>query len=410
MAKGINAQKKESFWLFIDQGDSVAVAGVKAGICERSARAWVQTERIRKENGLVSLRTTPTKENQPVKEKEPLKAIPPTPPIIEKQTDVDAKRLEFLAEYRSTMDLELAAHRCGINKAEAGHIVVRYLLALEEAETRRKNALPKQALAKELPKIWKTKPDAFHMVIPDVQVKPGQDWAFLERVGQDIANKMPDVIVQIGDFDDMPSLASFDIGKRKAEGKRYELDIMAGKEAMARLMGPIQRKMREVPTWKPLLILTLGNHEHRITRAAEDNPALYGKLSLSDMGYEEFGWIVYPFLEVVNVDGINYCHYFTSGPMGRPVGTARMLLQKKHQSCVQGHIQGMQIHTEPMADGSVITGLFVSCCYEHDEDYLTPQGNNYYRGIWSLYEINNGELQFKPTTLKHLKNKYAHIV
>ena len=52
-----------------------------------------------------------------------------------------------------------------------------------------------------------------HAVIPDCQVKPGQDYSFLRWVGNYLAEKKPDVIVQIGDFADMPSLSSYDVGK-----------------------------------------------------------------------------------------------------------------------------------------------------------------------------------------------------
>ena len=63
------------------------------------------------------------------------------------------------------------------------------------------------------------------MIIPDTQVKRGVDLSYLEWIGKYIVDKKPDVIVQIGDFADMPSLSSYDVGKKSFEGRRYKDDI-----------------------------------------------------------------------------------------------------------------------------------------------------------------------------------------
>ena len=64
-----------------------------------------------------------------------------------------------------------------------------------------------------------------HLIIPDTQVKPGVDLNYLAWVGKYIVEKKPDVVVQIGDFADMPSLSSYDTGKKSFEGRRYKDDI-----------------------------------------------------------------------------------------------------------------------------------------------------------------------------------------
>jgi hypothetical protein len=324
-------------------------------------------------------------------------------PEIEKQKDLE---LEFFAELEACQNIELAASRAGLEIKRAKDILIKRYLKIEEEATKRKNAPPIQKLASKLPKSWTTKDKAKHIVIPDVQVKPGQDFDFLRCVGEYISENMPEAVICIGDFADMPSLSTYDKGKKSAEGKRYHLDIAASKEAMAVLMAPIHKKMKETG-WKPLLILTLGNHEHRIDRAADMSPEMFGHISTKDLDYESFGWTVYPFLEVVEVDGICYSHYFTTGVMGRPASSARAMIQKKHQSCVMGHVQKDEIHTEYNAKGKKITGLFVGCCYLHDEDYLGYQGNNYWRGIWMLYKIQDGSFSHLQADLDFLIDKYS---
>jgi len=249
-----------------------------------------------------------------------------------------------------------------------------------------------------------------HCVIPDVQAKAGNDFTYLSYVGKYIAEKKPDVVVNIGDFADMPSLSSYDRGKKSFEGRSYTQDLDAAVEAMASLTRPIfleqQRlKVNKQKQWNPRMILTLGNHEERINRAIEEDRKLDGLISIDDLPYHS--WEVYPFLEIITVDGVNYSHFFTSGVMNRPCPSARQMLVKKHMSCVQGHVQTMDIATDYKADGSTITGLFAGCCYEHDEEYLTRQGNNYFRGIHFLYEVHDGSFYHHAISLKYLKEKYS---
>ena len=59
-----------------------------------------------------------------------------------------------------------------------------------------------------------------HLVIPDVQAKPGVPLEHLDWLGQYIVAKKPDVVVCLGDFADMESLSSYDVGKRSYEGRR----------------------------------------------------------------------------------------------------------------------------------------------------------------------------------------------
>lgn len=250
-----------------------------------------------------------------------------------------------------------------------------------------------------------------HLVLPDVQFKPGNNTNFLTSIGNYIVEKKPDVIICVGDFADMPSLSSYDVGKKSFEGRRYRSDIEATHQGMAALLAPLgefnarQRRSKH-SLYVPRLVLTLGNHEDRITRAVNNDPKLDGTIGLEDLKYEQFGWEVVPYLQPIVIDGIAYCHYFTSGIMGRPVTSARHLVQKKHMSCTMGHVQNWELHREVAADGRPVLGLFSGSCYEHNEDYLGPQGNTYDRGIWMKHEVNNGHYHPLYVSLNYLKERY----
>lgn len=251
-----------------------------------------------------------------------------------------------------------------------------------------------------------------HAVIGDVQAKPGIDFTYLTNIGTYLCEKQPDVWVLIGDFADLPSLSSYDVGKKSFEGRRYRADVDATHSAMEALLGPLQAyndsaAKNHKARYKPRMVLTLGNHENRINRAVNDDPKLDGTIGIGDLKYEEYGWEVYPFLEVVVIDGIAYSHYFVSGAMGRPIQTANALLNKKHMSCVAGHQQGRQIATAYRGDGKQITAIINGATYEHDEDYLGPQSNRHWRGFYMLNDVKEGTFDEMAVSLDFIRRKYG---
>jgi hypothetical protein len=251
-----------------------------------------------------------------------------------------------------------------------------------------------------------------HFVLPDVQAKPGHDFTFLNRIGRYLVEKQPEKIICLGDFADMPSLSSYDVGTKSFEGRRYKADIECTHAAMEALLSPLweyndKAKKNHRERYNPIKVMLLGNHCHRINKVTNTDPKLDGTISIEDLKYKEFGWEVYPFLDVVVIDGIAYSHYFTSGVLGRPCTSAAAQLSKKHMSCIAGHQQGLQIATGHRADGSRLTSIIAGSCYEHDEDYMGPQGNKHWRGCMMLHEVKDGEFDIMPISLSYLEKKYG---
>lgn len=243
-------------------------------------------------------------------------------------------------------------------------------------------------------------------VIPDMQVKPGIDLSYCSYIGRYMADKKPDIIVNGGDFADMSSLSTHDpVGCKRMEGARYEDDILAVQQGMKLMMEPIREAMAS--GWNPRLVMLLGNHEDRIPRAIENTPKLDGKIGLCDLKYEEWGWKVYPFLEPIVIEGIVFSHYFCSGVMGRPITTARAILNKKHMSAFAFHQQGRDIAFGTRADGHQMIAIIAGSCYEHEEHYLNPQTNNHWRGLYILNDVIDGAFEENAVSLKYLKRKYG---
>ncbi len=76
-------------------------------------------------------------------------------------------------------------------------------------------------------------------------------------------------------------------------------------------------------------------------------------------------------------------------------------------SCVAGHQQGLQIATGHRADGARLTSIIAGSCYEHDEDYMGPQGNKHWRGLLVLHECKEGEFDLMPVSLNYINKKYT---
>ena len=102
------------------------------------------------------------------------------------------------------------------------------------------------------------------LFVPDCQVRKGVDTTYLTAIGQYIVDKKPDIVVNIGDFFDMPSLSVYDKGKLSFEGRRLAEDIEAGKEGMKKFLQPLRDYQEINPSYQPRMVFCLGNHEERL--------------------------------------------------------------------------------------------------------------------------------------------------
>ena len=253
-----------------------------------------------------------------------------------------------------------------------------------------------------------------HLIIPDCQTKDGVSFEFLKWIGEYLVKKRPDVVVNLGDFADMPSLSSWDKGKQSHEGQNVLRDISATKRAMTILLKPLrdlqaQQLADGEEVYEPRLVMLYGNHCDRITRHVENNPELFGFLSLDSLGYKEAGWETVPFLTPIIIDGIAYNHYFINAGNGKAMGgSADVMLKNLGVSFVQGHRQTMSIGTRFLpTTGQQMWGLILGACYEHDEKYLTSTGNKHFRGVAVLHNVEGGSYDPMLVSLKWLREQYG---
>ena len=249
------------------------------------------------------------------------------------------------------------------------------------------------------------------LVIPDCQVKAGVPLEHLDWAGKAIVDYKPDVVVNLGDFADMPSLSTHDTkGSKYFEGLRYKTDVEVTREAMDKLLAPLRelqakQKRNKEKQYRPRMVMLLGNHENRIDRAVNNNPTLDGLISTKDLGYER-DWEVHGFLHPVFINGVGFNHYWPVGAMGRPASSPAAIISKLHMSCVAGHQQGKQVAYGKRADGQSICAIISGSYYMHDESYMDQLSNKHWRGLVVLNEVEDGHFDEMFLSIEYLRRKY----
>jgi hypothetical protein len=242
-----------------------------------------------------------------------------------------------------------------------------------------------------------------HFIIPDRQARPGVPLDHNRWLGQAIRDYAPDVLIDLGDNADFPSVSQHSqAGSLDKEGQRLWRDFLAARQA-DRLLFEHMGKFRP-----KRMVRLRGNHEERVERYIQANPILEGFVSLDLLN--DWEWEVVPFENgapgVIVIDGISYAHYFANPNTGRPIGgTATYKLAAIGAPFVQGHVQGYDIGTRQYATGRVVRGIVAGSCYLHDEPYKGA-ANAHDRCAVVLNEVKNGRFSEMPLTLDYLCRKY----
>lgn len=252
-------------------------------------------------------------------------------------------------------------------------------------------------------------------ILPDAQVRLGVCTKHLLAAGKYIVDKRPDIIICLGDFFDLPSLSVYDKkGSKSFEGKRYKDDIEAGNAAMRLFLSPIKEynkklKKKKSKHYQPRLIFLAGNHENRVLRAIEDNPnQLEGVIGYDDFELED--WEFFGHQEIVDIEGILFSHNFiNSDSLKKNIigGNIDNKMQKIGSSFVMGHQQCLQFGTRSLSSGKQIIGIVAGSYYQHDEDYLGPQGNTHWRGCVMLHDVKDGYGDPMFLSLDYMLRRYG---
>jgi hypothetical protein len=249
-----------------------------------------------------------------------------------------------------------------------------------------------------------------HLVIPDSHAHPNHHNKRADWLGELIADVKPDVVINIGDAWDMPSLSSYDRGRKSFQGRTYRADIEAGVEFQDRLWSRVTRRKKR----QPRSVFCIGNHEHRIHRAVDLQPELEGAIGYSDLLLDRWYDDIVPYEGTtpgyIEIDGISYAHYFVSGVAGRPVGgehPATSLITKKLSSATQGHLHLADWSTRMSLTGNRIMGCFVGCYQDYMADWAGVISNLWWSGIVIKRNVENGCYDPEFVSLSRIRKEYG---
>lgn len=244
-----------------------------------------------------------------------------------------------------------------------------------------------------------------HLILPDSHATPDQNNDRFTWFGKLVHDLKPDVVVNIGDLADMASLC-FHSKPIELENARYKRDCDSSIDAQERIFHEVRKHKKRQPRW----IWTLGNHDIRPQRFVEANPIFEGHLKNEDIGYKDFPWEVYPFLDTVRVDGIAYSHYFTSGVMGRPIGgqhPAWTIIKKTNESstCGHSHVTDYKIDRTP---GRSLMGLVCGSYIDYQAGYAGRANDMWSRGVAVCRNVEDGLYDYEWISINRLKDAYGN--
>lgn len=251
-----------------------------------------------------------------------------------------------------------------------------------------------------------------HLIIPDQHAHPDYHNDRADWLGRFIKDIKPDVVINIGDAADMPSLSAYDKGTKAFIGRNYEKDIESHLEFQDRLWKPIKKSKKK----QPRRIILEGNHEHRIKKAINLQPELEGKafgVSFNDLDLESYYQDVVEYEGgtpgVITVDGCSYAHYFISGVMGRPIGGehhAYSLITKQLSSCTCGHSHLADWSVRTHISGKKIMGLVCGVYQDYDSSWAGKTNDLWWRGVVVKRNVEDGVYDPEFVSLDKLRKEY----
>lgn len=233
-------------------------------------------------------------------------------------------------------------------------------------------------------------------------------------LGEFLYDLKPDYVVDLGDGADMRSLNSYDTRyPSQIVNQSYEKDIEWYNDAQERLRWKFKKNKRKKPTWYGLE----GNHENRIKKAIAHDPRLEGSthgISFShlqtDHWFDEYTEYENSAPSVLDLDGVSYAHYFSSGNYGSAISGihhAYALLQHRNHSSTCGHSHKRSIHFKDSAHPQGIIGLVAGCFKGKDEAWAGQSNREWWRGVVVKRNIDNGLYEPEFISMDTLEREYG---
>lgn len=252
-----------------------------------------------------------------------------------------------------------------------------------------------------------------YLIIPDQHAHPDHNNDRADWLGKLILDKKPDVVINMGDAADMPSLSSYDKGKSSFHGMNYERDIDAHLDFQDRLWHPLRKAKRK----QPYKVVLHGNHENRLRKVLEYDPHLAGEkygVSFKNFSFSDYYHEQVPYNGqtpgVFTLDGIAFAHYFISGIMGRPISGehhAYSLIAKQYRSCVAAHSHTADFAIRTDVQGNHIQGLVCGVYQDYESKWAGESNKLWWRGVVYLRGVEDGRYDPEFISLGRIMREYG---
>lgn len=252
-----------------------------------------------------------------------------------------------------------------------------------------------------------------HLVVPDQHAHPDFNNDRADWLGKFIKELKPDVVINMGDAADMPSMSSYERGTGAFYARSYQKDIEAHLDFQERMWSPMKKSKKK----QPRRVVLEGNHEYRVRKAIAVDPRLEGErygISFKDFEFDRYYHNVVEYNGgtpgIINIDGVFYAHYFISGVMGRPIGGehhAYSLLAKNFTSCTAAHSHTIDFAVRTDSRRRKLMGLVAGVFQDYDSSWAGHVNDLWWSGVVVKRNVEDGAYEPQFVSMDTLRREYG---
>jgi len=231
----------------------------------------------------------------------------------------------------------------------------------------------------------------------------------LTRIARYASEERFDHIVQIGDWGTWDSVSTHD--KADSYSARLKPTIKQDMDCIAESLRAWRLGM--APDYKPKQWLTTGNHEHRLARHEDANPASQGMFTgqLEEL-YLQFGWRTKPYGEIHYIEGVGFTHHPTNGA-GRAYGGKTGPNRAANDTCITlvgGHTHKKQMFdTGKIGPIETVSVIEIGCAMEWGEveSYVGVAPAGWWWGVVPMTVRDGSITDIGFTSMLTLRERFA---
>ncbi len=239
-----------------------------------------------------------------------------------------------------------------------------------------------------------SKPLKRWIVLSDLQV-PFHDPKSLKAVEAYMASHRWDGYLQVGDFLDFDAISSFNFGKpRLTENRRVKNDIQIANDILDRHQKIVRKNNK-----KAKFVLLEGNHEERIERFLDANPAFEGMLDvpkLLKLKDRDFKWVrSWSRGEVYKIGKANFTHGLYTNKYH-----AHKMLDAEAHSIFYGHTHDVMCIPRSRRDKTDLqVGQSLGCLCNIEQAYMKGKPSNWQQAFGIFYFFPDGTYTYYVTRI-----------